>query len=352
MNNRVILGMSGGVDSSVSALLLKNKGYEVIGVTFNLTPDYTGVDDFIKDAKNIALKLGIEHHVVDLRSQFENKVIFPFLEAYGKGKTPNPCVTCNKFIKFGIFYKMLTKYNCDKIATGHYARNFYDEDRKRYVLMRGIDKKKDQSYFIYNVTQEVLSKTLFPLGDLTKTEVREIAETEGFNVAHKKDSEEICFIKNNDYGSFIEKMRPEIVKKGNFIDEKGNVLGVHKGITYYTPGQRKGLGIAMGERMFVKKITSSGDIVLAKDDSLYYKQVLIDNVNMVSYQDIDEDKVYTAKIRYGTKENEVVLKKMDNKLLLNFETAVRAPAKGQSAVVYNGDSVVCGGIIIGFGEEI
>lgn len=353
MKKTVALGMSGGVDSSVSALLLKEQGYDVIGVTMNLLPDEDlymekkcSFKQSIDDAKSVADQLGIKHYVIDLKNEFNSKVVESFVREYSLGYTPNPCVTCNKYIKFDALIREIKKLGADFVATGHYAKSSYDENSKRFNLGKAKDAKKDQTYFLYNITQEALRDTLFPLADLTKEEVRDIGKKFDIVTYGKKDSEEICFIKNDDHGQFIKDRNPELIKEGNFIDEDGNVLGRHKGIIYYTLGQRKGLGIALGKRVFVSKINvKTGEVTLSNEDKLYKKYIEVVDYNLISIEDIVEPIIVNTKIRHGVNEYRAKVSKKDDRLLFEFEEPVRAPSKGQSAVMYDGDIIIGGGII-------
>ncbi|QQK07876.1 tRNA 2-thiouridine(34) synthase MnmA [Miniphocaeibacter halophilus] len=353
MTRRVILGMSGGVDSSVSALLLQKQGYEVAGATMNMIPEgnlfkekYCSLANATEEAKLVAKDLGIEHYIIDLKQEFDKNIIESFVREYSLGYTPNPCIRCNKYIKFGEFLKETKKLGGDYISTGHYAKVEYDKDRERYLLKKAKDSKKDQTYFLYNLKQEILKEVLFPLGDLTKDEVRDIGEKSGIFTYSKKDSEEICFINKDDHGNFIKTRNPELIGVGNFIDEEGNVLGEHKGIVYYTIGQRRGLGIALGKRVFVSKINpKTKEITLSDDESLYKSRIELKDYNLISLDDILEPLEVTAKIRHGVNEYKALVTKKDDKLFLEFEKPVRAPSRGQSAVMYNGDIVVGGGII-------
>lgn len=353
MKKTVALGMSGGVDSSVSALLLQEQGYEVIGVTMNLLPDEDiyyekkcAFKQSIEDAKSVAEQLGIEHHVIDLKNEFNNKVVESFVREYSLGYTPNPCVTCNKYIKFNALIREIKKLGADYIATGHYALSEYDEKTNRYLLKKAKDAKKDQTYFLYNTTQDALRDTIFPLSGLTKDEVRKIGEKFNIVTYSKKDSEEICFIRNDDHGQFIKDRNPELIKEGNFIDDEGNVIGKHKGVIYYTLGQRRGLGIALGKRVFVSKINvNTGEITLSDEEKLYKKYIEVVDYNLISIKDIIEPITVTAKIRHGISEYKAKVSKKDNRLFFEFEKPVRAPSKGQSAVMYDGDIIIGGGII-------
>lgn len=350
---KIGLGMSGGVDSSVSCLLLKEMGYDVVGVTMYLLPPENlyknkrdAFSEAIIDAKKVAEDLNVDHHVVYLQEEFNKKVINTFVKEYSQGLTPNPCVTCNKYIKFSALRREMKKLGTEYIATGHYARIEYDKNKKRYLLKKAKDTKKDQTYFLYTMTQEALSETIFPLGELEKEEVRKIGKKNNVVVHDKKDSEEICFIEKDDHGLFIKNRNPEMIKPGNFIDEQGNVIGKHKGIVYYTLGQRRGLGIALGKRVFVSKIDlKENTITISDEKNLYKKYLEVGNYNLISIDDINKPIKASVKIRHGLSEYKAIVSKNGDKLLFEFEQPVRAPAKGQSAVMYDGDIIVGGGII-------
>ena len=258
MSKKVLLGMSGGVDSSVSAILLKKQGYEVIGVTMRLWEEKGQKDTNIEDAKAVCDKLGIEHHVVDLRKEFKTDVVDDFICSYNCAKTPNPCIECNKHIKFGVFFNIAEKLNCEYIATGHYAKIKYSETYKQYVLTKSKASTKDQTYFLYGIDKNKLNKIIFPLADFEgKADIRKIAEENGLQVARKKDSQEICFIKNNDYIDFLQKnSKGNIKKTGDIVLKTGEILGKHNGLVSYTIGQRKGIGISYKEPLYVIKFFS------------------------------------------------------------------------------------------------
>ncbi|WP_099202954.1 tRNA 2-thiouridine(34) synthase MnmA [Miniphocaeibacter massiliensis] len=354
MNNKVVLGMSGGVDSSVAAYLLKEKGYDVIGVTMSLVPKGVLYNEdrgccsitAVNEAKMVAEDMGIPHYTMNFREEFDKKIIDSFVKEYSLGYTPNPCIACNKYIKFESFRKKIHELGADYISTGHYAAIEYSEERQRYLLKKAKDAKKDQTYFLYNLSQEALSETILPLGIYTKDEVRKIGKETGIITYNKQDSEEICFVQNNDHGKFIQERNPELIGEGNFIDEKGNILGKHKGIVYYTLGQRKGLGIALGKRVFVSKINGkTKNITLSDEDTLYKREIEIKDFNLIAVDEIKEYKEVTVKIRHGVNEHLGEIIQKGSRLFVEFEKTVRAPSKGQSAVIYDGDIVVGGGII-------
>jgi tRNA (5-methylaminomethyl-2-thiouridylate)-methyltransferase len=346
--------MSGGVDSCVACHLLLEEGYEVIGVTMNLVPKGHLYDEekgccslsSVMDAKIVAEAMGVKHYTMSFREEFDRKVIENFVREYSLGYTPNPCVACNKYIKFNSFVEKIKPLKADFISTGHYAKVEFDKNYNRYLLKRAKDSKKDQTYFLYNTSQEVLSKTLFPLADLEKEEVRQIAKDENILTYSKKDSEEICFVQNRDHGLFIKQRNPELIKEGYFIDENGNKLGKHNGIVYYTIGQRKGLGIALGKRVFVSKINAKDNTVTLSDENTLYKdKIKIREENFIPFDKLEKPLEVSVKVRHGQNETKGLLFYKNNELFVEFEKPVRAPNKGQSAVFYLNDIVVGGGII-------
>lgn len=347
MNKRVILGMSGGVDSCVACHLLLKEGYDVIGVTMNLVPKGRLYDEergccslsSVMDAKIVAEAMGVKHYTMSFREEFDKKIIENFVREYSLGYTPNPCVACNKYIKFNTFIDKIKYLKADYIATGHYAKVEFDENFNRYVMKRAKDSKKDQTYFLYNTKQEVLSKTLFPLADLVKDEVREIAKIEDILTYSKKDSEEICFVQNRDHGDFIRQRNPELIKEGFFINENGKKLGKHKGIVYYTVGQRKGLGIALGKRVFVSKINAfDNTITLSDEDLLYKEKIRIRDEHFIPFEKLENKTEVSVKVRHGQNETKGLLFYKNDELFVEFEKKVRAPNKGQSAVFYLDDT--------------
>ncbi len=355
MKKKVVLGMSGGVDSSVAAYLLKQEGYDVIGVTMSVIPRDKEFDEreggccslsSVEDARRVAEKLDIPFYVMNFKDVFERKVINYFIEEYLQGRTPNPCIACNKFIKFDEFLRKAKGLGADYIATGHYAKIEWNEDFGRYIMKRSMDAKKDQTYVLYNMTQYQLEHTLMPLGSYTKEKIREIAEYIGLNVHDKPDSEEICFIPDNDHGRFISERRPDKVKPGYFVDKNGKILGKHNGIVNYTIGQRKGLGIALGKRVFVQNIIPEKNLVVLGDEEEIFKNKLYaEEINIIPYANIPCEINGTAKIRYGMREAKMVAKPYKNGVLVEFKEPQRAITKGQSVVFYDGDIVVGGGII-------
>lgn len=356
MNNKAVIAMSGGVDSSVAAYLIKQQGYNAIGITLKLfSNDDIGVErdktccslEDIDDARSVANKLGIPYYVLNFTDRFKENVIDRFVNAYISGATPNPCIDCNRFIKFENLMLRAKQLGFDYVVTGHYAVIEYNTDNRRYLLKKAADETKDQSYVLYSLTQEQLSRTLFPLGSLRKSEVRKIAEENGFINANKHESQDICFVRDGNYAGFIEQYTGKNFEPGNFVSKKGDILGTHKGIIRYTVGQRKGLGISSSEPLYVCGISpEDNSVVLGTDEELYSKTLEATKINLISCDKIETPLKLQAKIRYRHKEqNATVEQTGDDKLHIEFETPQRAITKGQSVVLYDGDYVVGGGII-------
>lgn len=355
MKEKVVIGMSGGVDSSVAAYLLKEQGYDVLGITMEVIPRNEEFEEreggccslsAVNDATRVAAKLDIPYYVLNFKDVFQSKVINYFIDEYLAGKTPNPCIACNKYIKFDEFLKKAELLGAKYIATGHYAIIEKDENTGRYLLKRSKDDKKDQTYVLYNMTQYQLEHTLMPLGGFTKDKVREIAAEIGLSVANKKDSEEICFVPDNDYAKFIKERQPEKIKPGYFVDVEGNRLGKHKGIVHYTIGQRKGLGLSLGRPVYVIDIIPEKNLVVIGEEGEIFKDTLYaEDVNLIPFEKLEGEMKVTAKIRYSAKEANATIKPHKNGVLVKFETPQRAITKGQSVVFYDGDIVVGGGII-------
>ena len=347
----VTVAMSGGIDSAVAALLAIESGYNVSGATMRLCDkilqdgtNATNTD--IEDAKNICDILGIQHKVHDMSDIFHTTVIKNFTDTYLDGGTPNPCIVCNKHLKFGAMLEHEVSSGADLVATGHYA-NIEKRDDGRYLLKKAKDTKKDQTYMLWSLDQYQLSHSLFPLGNLTKPEIRELGEKNGFVNAHKSDSQDICFVPDGDYAAFIEKELGYTYPSGNYVDEDGRILGKHKGMIHYTIGQRKGLGISMGRHIFVtKKDAETNTVTLADEDKLFTQRVVIRNINLIPFDKIDSKIRVDAKIRYSQSCSAAYAEQTgDDEITLTFDTPQRAPAKGQSAVMYDGDYVIGGGII-------
>jgi len=350
MKKKVLVAMSGGVDSSVAALILKKDGYDVTGVTMEILPVFKNrIDDSnhaVKDAVEVARILRIPHFVLNIKKEFNKNVVKSFIKEYKDGRTPNPCIRCNKFIKFGILLKKAKELGVEYIATGHYARIEYDRIKRLYSLKRGIDSKKDQSYFLYTLTQRQLKHILLPLGDYTKERIREIAKENGLTVHSKPGSQEICFIEDNNYGSFFKKYYPELIVPGDILDKEGKIIGRHRGIVYYTIGQRRGMGISHKVPLYVVEINKKVNIIVAGEREAIYHNELI--ANDVSYIDkkLESPGTVQAKIRYLNKASYATLTPLeDNKVHILFKKPQWAITKGQSVVFYDSDTVIGGGII-------
>ena len=339
---KALIAMSGGVDSSVCAYLAKKAGYECIGVTMKLCcKDMTSTD--ADDAARVCRSLGMEHHVLDCTKEFRDIVIDDFIRTYEDGATPNPCIVCNRFIKFGLLFQKARALGCDTLVTGHYASIDYERGN---LLCKAKDIAKDQSYVLYPIAKDLLGSVYFPLGDYTKAEVRAIAEREGFVTARKSDSQDICFVPDGDYASVIEEHTGKPYPPGDFVDEAGNVLGEHRGIIRYTPGQRKGLGIAFGKPMYVKgKDISTNRVILADNEALFSGELWARDFNLLC--DVNSDVIKAkAKVRYNQREQDAtVYFESADRVRVVFDEPQRAIARGQSVVVYDGDVVIGGGII-------
>lgn len=360
MAPKVMIGMSGGVDSSVAALLLLRQGYEVTGVTFKLwdSPEEDSgccsADD-VRDAAYVCSQLGIPHYVFNYKELFRQEVVQPFIEEYLHGRTPNPCIRCNRAIKFGAFSHKIRELGYDYLATGHYARCQKNEATGRYELLRAVHPEKDQSYVLYDLTQEQLAMLLLPLGGYTKTEIRALAEENSLVVAKKPDSQDICFVPDGDYAAFLERYAGGCPPPGNFVDAAGHPLGRHKGIIHYTVGQRKNLGISLGRPAFVQRIDPQKNEVLltTEEQDLFTRHVMAENVNFISIPALTGPLAVMAKIRYAHPMSPATLSPdaASGRVTVEFEEAQRAPAPGQAVVFYQGESVVGGGTIVEEWEE-
>ena len=346
MKKKILLGMSGGVDSSVSAVLLQEQGYDVIGATMKMWED---TEKAIEDAKKVCNKLGIEHHVIDCTEKFRCQVVNKFISEYENAKTPNPCVECNRYLKFGAFYEKAKELGCEYIATGHYAKTEYSEKYKRYVLKKSNEEKKDQTYFLYYIPKEEIEYIIFPLQNRTsKEETRKIAEKNNLEVAQKKDSQEICFIPDNDYQKFLQKYSSQKPKVGNIVLKDGTVLGKHDGLINYTIGQRKGLGISYKEPLYVIKLDiQKNQVIVGTEQDLYSKELIADEINWLAIDQLKEPLKLKAKVRYRAKEAECTVYPIENEQVkVIFDEPQRAITPGQSVVFYDEDIVVGGGKII------
>lgn len=352
--------MSGGVDSSVAAALLIEQGFDVVGITIK-TYDYDEVGgnaaedssccslDGINDARSVCLQLGIPHYVLDFSAQFRSHVIQPFIDEYLRGRTPNPCVLCNRSIKWEEMIRRALELEADFVAMGHYAKLAHDETRRRWWVQRGRDRSKDQSYALWTISQESLHRTIFPLGDLTKEEVREHARRFGLSIAGKQESFEICFIPDNNYGRFLKESVPNLasdVANGDIVFED-RVVGSHAGYPFYTIGQRRGLNMALGEPVFVARIDAEKNrIHLGREEDLYHRSFTVRSVNLMKYSQIDAPMRVIAKVRYKDEGAPAIVTPLDGDALrVTFDEPRRAITPGQSTVWYDGDDVVGGGII-------